>query len=453
MNEKIIFIILGIFLLLGILFFVSQNQWQQEEEADTLSRRAFSGNMEDVQSLFLDSRTESIEIKKLDGEWKITRPLEAEADKEKVEQLLGFFKDLKAERILENVSENEMESYGLVDPVRTIRIETRKGVKQLRLGQLSSTGQQVYAAREAEDDEVLVFNKSLNERTNLTAFGLREKSVFNFSPLHVQEIVYATGEESYGARQVAGGDWLMLAPEWAQADQSKIGTLIGQLSNLEAVGFPEGWEENFQQVARLEISAGTEEVRKEVLLIGPQINDDLQRVALRQSDELLVEIDAGIFSQIEDLLTTLRQRRLFSMEPYGMDRLEIEKAGEVVFSASRTPAGQWDIRVPGPGPGIGYVVQSYLGRLLKTEADVFVDDPEDLSRYQLDSPKYQITAEAFGQEETLLVGVSPASATESAQVENLFVKRPEEQTVMLAGPGLAELLFRDFRGMLEVSEE
>jgi flagellar biosynthesis/type III secretory pathway M-ring protein FliF/YscJ len=103
MKFKTTVILFAVFLVLlaFVLFFEYKGKGEKDEEEKLLALSS-----DDAQKVTFKKEDETISFQKdEEGEWLITEPLEAKADKYEVDRLADDFSDLKIERVVEEEPE------------------------------------------------------------------------------------------------------------------------------------------------------------------------------------------------------------------------------------------------------------------------------------------------------------------------------------------------------------
>lgn len=211
---------------------------------DTKLFRAPSFQVEGVH-VVRKAPAESIELRRNESHWRMTEPVKAPADDDKVEGLLA---ELSALRVLDpalDFVQNDVKDqttcakYGLDAPSMTITVQpfAGKGPEQsLSLGSaVPGAENQVYAIRGDQDDVVKLDVKRLREAIP-SANGLRSQKVLDFNPGRVRRIEIEHAGKTFDL-SLTSGRWALTTPVEQTAETAAVRTLLVSLDKLRASEF------------------------------------------------------------------------------------------------------------------------------------------------------------------------------------------------------------------------
>ncbi len=117
---------------------------------------AFS--IDEVKGIEIKYKDKEIKMNKKKDIWKMEKPEKKKVKKEKVEDLLWVIKDLSADSFIEEKEEN-LEKYGLLKPVLSLKLTLKNREKTLYLGKVSKR-EKVYA-KVSDKPQVFTIGKSI----------------------------------------------------------------------------------------------------------------------------------------------------------------------------------------------------------------------------------------------------------------------------------------------------
>src|SRR3990170_3121892 len=209
-----------IFLALGAyVYFVEVPKARKEGQKE----RVVTFDKERVRELALTYADRSIRLKKGDGgRWRITAPLETDADEATVENLITAIADAEVEKVLEEVPD-DLAPYGLDEPHATLQVEVADGPKvpTILVGKTTPVGFKTYVQR-GEEKKVFLTPSSFYYGTDKQVKDLRRKEIMDFRDEDVSAIEIA-GE---GTRVVVardGSDWRIEEPAVHKVDATEMG--------------------------------------------------------------------------------------------------------------------------------------------------------------------------------------------------------------------------------------
>lgn len=450
MKDWVVYILLAVFVALGAAFFFSREQWRKAEEAEKRSQRVLPVESDAVSAFRLENEQGRFELAKVDGEWRLTEPLETRADHGEVSSLLSYLCSLSVERILEEeITEQQKEEFGLLKPDAAIHLDATGERYDLRLGKNTATPNRLYALR-SDRPRVMVVERYLRDHLNKSLYDLRDKEVFSFDAGDAERVEYVSPSRRVAAEKERERRWRLDDPRGARADESQVSSLLSRLRSAEAQAFvDEPTAESAvyglaQPATRVTVWSGPERL-SETLVFGDRIAAEGRLYAMKEGGEVVFELEESFLKDIEKKVSQLRDRRLAWMRDWDLELVRIESATSIVFAATRDADRSWVGLEPFPGSLKRYETGDYLRELAAIEIEVFIDDPKPLAEYRLDPPDYRVifTGEG-GQEELLRFGVFPPSATDELDVDVVYALRPDESSVFSVEPRVVSLLHRDF---------
>lgn len=279
----------------------------------------------------LTVRTETGEVVLEPGErrtWKITAPLQADADTREVEALLRALVLGRVSRVVEERT-TALAPFGLEKPPVVLTVSAGSRGETLAIGDSGPISSTLYAMR-TSDRKVLLTTLASRDVLNKTLLTFRKKEVLRFDQSQVDRLRLAfPGSEIVLEQEPVGQagqkdkkKWMIRFPVETQADQVEVRKLLLKLEDFKAVGFIDPGPQHASLLQRL---------TKPDVKIAMRIAGTDQTVKLFQPDQASGEAyavtspDAPIFRispmMIKDLskeLFTLQDKRLL-----GVDRDEI----------------------------------------------------------------------------------------------------------------------------------
>ncbi|MDY7004269.1 MAG: DUF4340 domain-containing protein [Cyanobacteriota bacterium] len=159
----------------GFVYFYEIRGKQQQAELQEQQKQVFNFESEEIQAITIKQESEILTLTKDENAeektWKITAPVEKEADLPTVEFLLDQITGLKSDRSI-NTPVSQLSEYGLEKPEITVEIKLQDDkTRRLFLGKPDFDGNSIYSQVEAEGEppkEVSVLLLSVNFKNVLT---------------------------------------------------------------------------------------------------------------------------------------------------------------------------------------------------------------------------------------------------------------------------------------------
>jgi hypothetical protein len=174
-------------------------------------------------------------------DWKITKPLEARADFSSADGLISRVEGAQMKSIVtEQASPAELKKFGLENPSLAVTIGQGSARAVLALG--GAAGDDIYA-RDMSKSAVVTVDKSLAEDLKKPVDDYRRKDAFEFRAFNATRAEITRGDETVVFERVRGqgenavDSWKRVSPNAADADKSKVETLLAGLADIRAVSF------------------------------------------------------------------------------------------------------------------------------------------------------------------------------------------------------------------------
>lgn len=329
------------------------------------------------------------QLERRDGVWRLTRPVEAEADPVAADALVAALGSLESDAVYDEIE--ALGSYGLdVEP--SLRFSAAGFEHSLRLGGTAPIGGGRYVTDDAGDRVWLVaawrtsaFAKSLHQ--------LREARLLRVDPAAVQSLSvrWPGGEVALRRGEAEGaGAWQLESPVSARARDRTVESLLSDLAFVRADAFvdapTQAERSQFDSPAyRVEINLADE---AEPLLFEVGAEGVEGRWLARGPSGVIAEISEAEVQSLPQTVSDFRFRELARFVPSEVSRFTLSFAGEdgSAVEGTRTEAGDWAF-------GEAALVEGAASRLLSALA-------------QLEA--IEIAADSMGDDELTGLGLAPA---------------------------------------------
>ncbi len=317
--------------------------------------------------------------------WMLVSPVRAPADETAVEAIAAALAGLSRAGAVE--AAGEPSQYGLGDSARRIRFEVGGGTRGLRIGRSTPVGGHLYVAPIGVEEISWVETYRLNP-LNRDLADLRNRDILRLEPDAVEALSLAWPGGGVELERSESGDWRLVSPIAARADEESVRDLLVDLSYLQAAGFVD--EESEAVVAALSESA---------LDVRLGLGNETRRVSiggLWNGDRLVRGPDGRLFTltaeRLEDFPKTVSDYRFRTLSSFEVDRA---RRLELRFAATAKDAPE---RVVARLEGSGWTSED-----VALDADRTAELVRELSLLRADS----IVADEMGPEELASLGLEP----------------------------------------------
>lgn len=385
-KTTLILFVLFLILLAAVLLFESREKGRKEKEEKLVSLPS-----ESVQKISFKKEDGVMTFQKDEkGEWLITEPLQAKADKYEVDRLAQDFSDLKIERVVEAQAQS-LEKYEIPKSEITLWYKDKEKPVKILIGQENPLDNTFFAKKDDETKVVLIPShlKSLMEK-KLVDF--RQKDIFKFETNEVKAVKLQAKNTRWEAEKKEE-EWFLKSPVQALAETSKIEGIMTSLSNLKAKEFVS--EEKKEEEIR---KYGLDKAEYEINLAMPLANKELTFLLHKEADKVyattsqsskIITAEDTLLSDLEKEAKELREKEVAKFYSWDANKLHIKK-GEIDWTIGKDKDDNWFFESPTKDPADKDKVQSFLRKIESLEASEFIDPPLNLKDYGLDSPQAEV---------------------------------------------------------------
>ncbi|MDA0334805.1 MAG: DUF4340 domain-containing protein [bacterium] len=413
--------------LLGFVYFYEIRGGEDRRVEAERARQLLDFSEHEVRSLTIDHGDTLLVVERQGDVWRLTAPMQTDADGEAIERLLRALGEVELEgeplRDSSSVAADPsiLVGYGLDKPRLRVHVDLLEGVKPLdtlRFGDDTPTDRFTYVQRGgAANPEVLRVRAWRFDNLNKTIFDLRDRRVLAFESDDVRRFrLQHAGEPTIEASRATEGGWLLEAPLVRRGDASKINSILSSLQNakterilleqpapadLAAAGLADA-------VLELTLWIGEDRAEKHLLLGAATEKGSLQ--ALDTSRPHVFLVDSTLVGQLQTPVAGLRDKQILHVEADDVTAVALQEGGNLLWSAARDSAGTWSLTTPSGRAAKSWRFSSLLADLDALEASRFAADAAaadrlPLATFGLDAPQWSIVVtRADGSMATLQVG-------------------------------------------------
>ncbi len=427
----------------------------------------------DARRVELTHGAETIVLAKEKERWKFVKPLEADADAAKVNDVLDKLSALQA-RDKDVIDKADPKKYGLDKPGTVVRVTVEEEVKgekdadaknkkkktrtlTVRVGKHDTEAKKLYV--QADDlPRVNAVEDSLAPLLGRPALAYRGKRVLDFAAADLAKV-----EIDRNGRKVAltqeRGTWRLAAPFTADADTIKAEQVANGLGSLEALEYVNDKPKQSDLEAQyglgkpaLKVTLTFTDPKKpaRTLLVGKARGGKPGYFARLADAPAVFAVAADLHKQLDRDSLAYLPLHLWQVFPEDVESVRVRKGKEGEYRLTRK-AGGWQVEGPFTAAALPATVQKLTNELSAPKAESYkAHDPKDLKPYGLDSPALSVTLKMKGgAEHTLLIGGPDGSGagryartekgTSVFVVSDALVKAADHVALDLLDPALLNL--------------
>jgi len=355
--------------LAAYVYFVEYPAAEREGKKKTL----FEFSTDDVTALTLSYSDREIALKKVDGQWRLERPLQADADETAVKNLLRTIAECEVKKTVEEES-SDLSKFGLDNPATRVRVALKdRELPEIRVGKTTPVGYSAYIQR-ADEKKVLLTTGGFRTAVDKQVKDLRDKTVLQIAEESDVNKIRLEGEGRVVALEKKDGQWRLVEPIEAPADAATVRSFLATLRSLRAVDFP---DDNPADLARY----GIDSPRRVVTVWQGKENDQRQLLLGKENEQKQLFVKAGnrpnvyavsdwVYRDLDKSPTDFRDKTVLAFEKDKARSIEVRRSDGSSFKLVRTDGDQWTVENP-------------PGKVAQTRVNYFVTDLHDLKGYDI----------------------------------------------------------------------
>lgn len=452
MKSRTTLILAGVFLALGVfLILVELPSEKKTEKKKEEAKKVSVFNAAGVARVSLKNpEGDFLFVKGDKGTWRISRPLDTEADQYAVTSLVGAVENLSIDRVLEE-KPKDLSLYGLDAPRMEIALTFEGGKLPviLLVGKKSPLGS-LYV-KKGDENRVLLVGSGLDYTLNKKLFDFRDKTVVSFDRDSVQEIVLRTEKRRADVAKRDGG-WVVLGTSPVKANEETVNRILSGLTSLRVEEFvkdrpvtlkPYGLDPPVNKVALI---LGKDKSQIEVRL-GTLAPKRLAVYASATGKDSVFLLKSDAREKLDKVFDDLREMKAFTLREWDVEKFEIDDEGHSL-EIGKDSSGHWHI-----GQAFGLLavhasVQEMIKNLTNLKFTKIVSDaPSALSSYGLAHPFASVKLWGQGAQAPQTVHFGKKTG------KSIFAKREGENAVYLAPEDILPTLKKEVKDILAPEEK
>ncbi len=327
-------------------------------------------------------------------EWKLTSPVQAEADAAMVDGLLSDLEFLESDRKVPKATSAQRKSFGLVTPSVEVEVEMKGATLRFVLGAEAEAGG-VYLALDGDDTVYVVETMSV-ESLRRKPSEFREKRLLGRTAGGLTDL-RVTHQDGTTVRLVstARGWELNVGDGGAErASQKAADQVTRSLASLRALEFLEDGVKEHERGKKgfastpPTVSYTREDGVKGSLAFGESCgprHDDAAVKALVMPGGILVCVGQAARDAILTPVEELRLASPVEVDAFEVQSIEAQRAGKVTMRVEREGESAWIITAPGePAAAEPVAVEALIDTLNRSRSTGYAPLPADLATVGLD---------------------------------------------------------------------
>ena len=405
--------------------------------------------VQQVEIAFADAAYQDMKlVKDTTDTWQFAKPFPADADSEKVSQMLD---DILNKRVKQTLEVSGLAQYGLDAPSITFSLWTKEGAPTATflIGK-KAINFSVYVKEESEEHIFLIESSALDDLTK-SPTDLRDRSVLKFNPKTVLGIRFKrrdAGSASHSSPincEKREGTWHVGQPIAAKADAQAIEALLSELRSLKVSTFEADGADTKVQLEKsglddpriqVELTDGDNTYVVDIGASIPSENSTHGRVYVKTNvyQDAIYTVAENIYHLLNKSVFDLRDKRVIDFQRTDTIRIEIKRDGETTV-CTKNFDNTWELQTPtGNIKADAEAVDDLLFGVDSLEAAAFVDDSTGShASYGLATPSIEVAFTQRGAEKPAVLFIGNRT-----QDGTVYVKSEQSEQVVRVKPGLID---------------
>ncbi len=350
-----------------------------------------------------------IELHRQAGKWRLTAPVQDQADAAAVDNLISDLESWKKFAIIPGkgdpkVGKDSLAEFGVVQPKLRLKLQLPEGPVEIGFGKDAALEGQMYA-RVGDAKDVFIVGQTVRNDIAKKPDDFRDRKL---TSLTTAQVTRAVLKSPAGEIELAKKNehWELVKPLQARGDDQKIGDLLATVTNARIEDFIGDGAGDLHRYGLADPRGsitlyGVDDKQGETLQIGTEVEKKKEQVYgrfLPRNGVYALPKKTGEILALRP--NDLRDHRLVRLETDSLDRLHIQGAGQPEVILARKGEA-WTIASLKNQAANGEEVRRLIDTLNQEEVTRFVaDTASELPRYGLDHPTLQLTFSSFASENT-----------------------------------------------------
>jgi hypothetical protein len=409
MKPKTTLILLAVALLLGAFIFGLDRLSQNTRDIRERTTHVVQINRTNVQRITIRNGDSVIKIKTDGDAWRMTAPLEDDADTTVVDQLLDAVQNLRPEDLITDLGKGEkkrqlLKDFGLMKSRLRLRLEGDQMPPEIQFGQDTAVQGRNYL-RVGDDDAVYVVENDLKNIVSKSPEDFRDHRMTPFLTTLIDRAIF---QVSGGTIEVARDqdNWQLVRPIKARASNDAVVDVLTKLNQTQISKFVGA--DKSRNLSSFGLDSpddiltlyGGDGKKFEIDIGGPVPSNAQAVYAGIPERNSVVEVDKAFANRLNITPDDLRDRKIARLNSDLIDRITIASSGQQTIILAREE-NRWHFLSPMEAPADPTNIGRLIQELNDSEVTEFVSDTAtDLAKYGLDQPKLSITFSSFASENT-----------------------------------------------------
>jgi len=406
--------------------------YQRHQPPPEKNPKVYTLDAKDIQKIELRSPGRDLVLERSGpDQWKIMKPVEAEADHFAVDAIANQIAGLEITDTADEAP-TDLAPFGLKVPAVTVTVTTKEGktLPPILVGEQAPIGNAGFI-KVADKPAVLLVNPAFAAMVNKHLDDVRSHNFFTFKPDDAHHITLTKGLQTLELKRGAGDRWTIVKPRDYPADDAAVASFLRALGAAQVTRFIDDQPSDPSKYGLVNPSlaitlASAANGPAETMRFGfNQPEADANATYARTGDSLdspVYTVATSVFNLANKSFDDLRDKTVMNFDPKSVNSLHFV-GGPVDETLARTADKKWTISSQDKTAAAEFpVAESMLDQLHSLRATKIPQDPmTDPKQFGMVTPTLTITlADKDGKE----LGALRASMLEITQAAENSDQKP-----------------------------
>ncbi len=300
-----------------------------------------------------------------DGNWSLSKPVEAKVAPEKMDQMVSQIAMLKRMDVVPVKTDEAKKEYGFDEPRARLTLSDNQGEKTWLIGRDTPVGDTMLYIMEEGAQEAVVANSIILKVLPSNIDDIRDRKIFTENNSAISRIDIRRPSGFLQLVMDASGRWKIQQPGISMARQNVISDILNFTLNIPIKTFIADEVTDLTSYglkdpqAQIMIASGEESGVG--LLIGNPVPDDPTLLYAKQSEEFTIfTVSADVLPVLQIDANLLRDPRILPMDTANIKQIDISHPNDDKLVLVRDENKMWNLAEPRRWPVDETVFKSFL---------------------------------------------------------------------------------------------
>jgi uncharacterized protein DUF4340 len=341
-RSTLIILLIAAVAIAGVYFFETRSGDSSEVATET-KPAAFKFKREDITSITLARKDQTVVLENQNNKWVITEPVKAAADEGVVNSLVGDLVSAHIQR--EFPPAGDLKEYGLSEPTVKLEVKLNSGeTHNITLGGSDDISLSAYAKIDGSQNVALLPVSLLND-SNKSLNDIRDRSVLSATPYELSSVRIANESGGFELEK-KDSEWNIKSPVSGFADESQVTAMLADITGAKAV---EIVSENVDDPAKygldkskVSITARLASGGEQTVTIGSKVDENYYaKVSDRPQ---LLKVDSNFHEKLNTKLASLRSKQFVKLDREALAKVYIKNSNTTLVAEKKD--NKWMVTEP-----------------------------------------------------------------------------------------------------------